>query len=101
MADIAEVSPPMSQDLDDTYDLFKAFQAGEDFEVSPEEAKKVLRKIDRRLIPILFMTYMLQYLDKNSLNFASVFGLEEGTNLHGQDYSWLGLLKLCVHGKAG
>lgn len=27
----------------------------------------------------------------DSLNFASVYGLKQGTNLHGQDYSWLGL----------
>ncbi|KAJ5814851.1 hypothetical protein N7474_006628 [Penicillium riverlandense] len=33
---------------------------------------------------------MLQYLDKNSINFASVYGLKEGTGLVGQDYSWLG-----------
>jgi hypothetical protein len=33
---------------------------------------------------------MLQYLDKNSINFASVYGLQKGTNLHGQGYSWLG-----------
>ncbi len=36
------------------------------------------------------MTYLLQYLDKNSINFANTFGLQEGTGLHGQDYSWLG-----------
>ncbi|PQE15637.1 MFS transporter protein [Rutstroemia sp. NJR-2017a BBW] len=41
-------------------------------------------------MPILFVTYMLQYLDKNSLNFSSVYGLQKGTHLEGQDYSWLG-----------
>ena len=32
---------------------------------------------------------MLQYLDKSSINFAVVYGLEEGTHMEGQDYAWL------------
>jgi hypothetical protein len=32
----------------------------------------------------------MQYLDKNGINYASVYGLQDGTNLHGQDYNWLG-----------
>jgi hypothetical protein len=76
-----------SRDLDDNY---KVFNGTQDLEVTPEEAKRVLRKIDLHVVPVLFGSYMLQYLDKNSLNFASVYGLQEGTNLHGQDYSWLG-----------
>jgi len=50
----------------------------------------VLRKIDMRIVPILFMVYLLQYLDKNSLNFATAYGFQKGTHLHGQQYSWLG-----------
>ncbi|GAB1214304.1 hypothetical protein ATERTT37_003466 [Aspergillus terreus] len=43
---------------------------------------------------------MLQYLDKNSINFASVYGLKEGTHLKGQDYSWLGTQYLQIPGGA-
>lgn len=72
--------------LDETYALYKK----EDVQnVDPLEAKRVLRKIDLNILPILMMTYMLQYLDKSSINFASVYGLQKGTHLHGQDYSWL------------
>jgi hypothetical protein len=42
-------------------------------------------------MPILFCTYMLSYLDKNSINFASVYRLAKGTHLHSQDYSLLGI----------
>lgn len=76
-----------SSRLDDSYDVYARNKG---IEYTPEEAKKVLRKIDLRLIPLLVIIYMLQYLDKNSINFASVYGLKEGTNLKGQDYSWLG-----------
>jgi MFS family permease len=58
--------------------------------VDHDEFKKVLRKIDVRILPVLFLIYLLQYLDKNGINYASAYGLAAGTQLEGQDYSWLG-----------
>jgi sugar phosphate permease len=81
------LSSEASSQLDDTYEAYKKNQG---LEIDAVEAKKVLRKIDIRIVPILFFIYLLQYLDKNGINYASAFGLEEGTNLKGQDYSWLG-----------
>ncbi|OJK00111.1 hypothetical protein ASPACDRAFT_1855711 [Aspergillus aculeatus ATCC 16872] len=52
-------------------------------------ASRVLRKVDRRLIPLLFVTYLLNYMDKAILSSASVFGLTEDTHLVGQQYSWV------------
>ncbi|KAJ5894472.1 hypothetical protein N7495_006163 [Penicillium taxi] len=72
-----------------TDDQFEFFQQTRGLEYTKEEGKKVLRKIDIQIIPILFVIYALQYLDKNSINFASVYGLKEDTHLVGQDYSWL------------
>lgn len=80
--DLKHVSP---KDLDDTYEVYRQQDARD---VDPVEARRVLRKIDLHIMPLLMGTYMLQYLDKSSINFAAVFGLEEGTNLVGQDYSW-------------
>lgn len=51
---------------------------------------RVLRKIDLTILPILLTVYCLQYLDKATLSYASVFGLLKEANLHGEDYSWLG-----------
>lgn len=52
--------------------------------VDPGMAKRVLRKIDMRIIPLLFVTYMLNFMDKTILSSASVFGLRDDTvrNLH-------------------
>ncbi|KAL4810687.1 major facilitator superfamily domain-containing protein [Aspergillus unguis] len=50
---------------------------------------RVLRKVDRRLIPLLFTTYMLSFMDKTILSSASVFGLIDDTHLVGQQYSWV------------
>ena len=83
-----EITPVSLTHLDDNYELYKS---GRDVEIDPAEAKRVLGKIDARIMPILFVSYMLQYLDKNSINFASVYGLQEGTGLTGDDYSWLGI----------
>ncbi|KAM7193099.1 major facilitator superfamily transporter [Rhypophila sp. PSN 637] len=52
-------------------------------------SRHVLRKIDTRLIPLLFVTYMLNFMDKTILSSASVFGLKEDTGLRGQEYSWV------------
>lgn len=73
-------------DLDETYELYRQQDARD---VDPGEARRVLWKIDLHILPLLVLTYLLQYLDKITLNFASVFGLREGTNLQGQQYSWV------------
>ena len=85
------ISAAASSYLDDSYDIYKRNQG---VEINPEEAKKLLRKIDMRIAPVLFITYLLRYLDKNGINYASVYELRKSTNLHGQDLSWLGSLTL-------
>lgn len=75
-----------SKDLDETYNTYKQQDARD---LDSQEASQVLKRIDRYLLPLLMGTYLLQYLDKTSINSASVFGLKQGTNLHGQQYSWL------------
>ncbi|KAK5112331.1 hypothetical protein LTR62_004294 [Meristemomyces frigidus] len=83
--DLGIRTTPSSQ-LDQTYDLYRKEDA---VHLDHNEAKAILRKIDWHIVPLLMGTYMLQYLDKSSINFASVFGLQKGTHLHGQDYAWL------------
>jgi sugar phosphate permease len=65
-------------------------QAGHDVIVTPEDDKRVLRRIDLHLLPVILFVYCLQSLDKTTLSYASVFGLIEDTNLKGQEFSWLG-----------
>lgn len=58
--------------------------------VSEADNKRILRKIDFTLLPIMLGVYFLQQLDKSTLSYASVFGLLTDAHLGGQDYSWLG-----------
>jgi hypothetical protein len=47
--------------------------------VDSNDPSLVVQKIDRRLIPLLFTTYMLSFMDKTILSSAAVFGLLEDT----------------------
>ncbi|KAI0403116.1 allantoate permease [Xylaria palmicola] len=76
-----------SRDLDDNYEFFKG---RDEVGATEDEIKKVVRKIDYHIVPTLFVLYFLQYLDKNAINFANAYGLQKGTHLQGQDFSWLG-----------
>jgi hypothetical protein len=80
-----ETKSVSSKDLDETYEVYRRQDARN---IDPQEARRVLRRVDFHILPLLMGTYMLQYLDKSSINFAAVFGLEDGTHLTGQDYSW-------------
>ncbi|KAF2112308.1 MFS transporter [Lophiotrema nucula] len=56
---------------------------------TPEEEKKLVRKIDRRLVSILCVTYGLQYYDKAMLSQAAIFGLRADLELSvGNRYSF-------------
>lgn len=45
-------------------------------------ARRVLKKIDRAIIPVLFVTYMLNFMDKIILSSAAVFGLRDDNVSH-------------------
>ncbi|QLG74637.1 hypothetical protein HG535_0G05200 [Zygotorulaspora mrakii] len=66
-------------------DLFEEI-IEEDLERDDEDYAKIRRKIDRWMLPILCCTYMLQFLDKLSLNYASAYSLREDLHLTGGDY---------------
>ncbi|KAG9233701.1 allantoate permease [Amylocarpus encephaloides] len=66
--------------------------ADETAELSPYTqalAKRVIRKIDMRILLIMFVTYNLNFMDKTILSSAAVFGLTEDNHLHGSQYSWV------------
>lgn len=60
------------------------------FVVSPADDRRVLRRIDIVILPMMLTVYFLQGLDKATLSYASVFGLIADTGLVNDQYSWLG-----------
>ncbi|KAL2788215.1 major facilitator superfamily domain-containing protein [Aspergillus keveii] len=55
---------------------------------SAEAEKKLIRKVDLMLLPIMLFAYMMAFLDKQALNYTSLMGLREDLGLVGSQYSW-------------
>ncbi|KAF0323656.1 hypothetical protein K4K61_006288 [Colletotrichum sp. SAR11_59] len=62
---------------------------GGDITVSKERSDELRKKIDRRILLVMICTYFLQAIDKGTMSFASVMGLQKDTGLVGQQFSWL------------
>lgn len=58
----------------------------------PQQLKKLVRKIDLTIAPLLACVYFLQFLDKTTLSYTAVMGIRTDTHLKGQDYSNLSML---------
>lgn len=65
-----------------------AFSDQPQFTKSEENA--VIRKIDRRLLPLIFVLYTLSVLDRSNLGNAKLAGLNKSVDLGGANYNWLG-----------
>ncbi|KAJ0415188.1 major facilitator superfamily domain-containing protein [Aspergillus carlsbadensis] len=63
-------------------------EAGDMTTTSTKETRRVLWRIDFVLLPLLGFCYLLQFLDKQSLNYASLLGILEDVHLVGDQYSW-------------
>ncbi|CAF3476786.1 hypothetical protein SNK03_001969 [Fusarium graminearum] len=58
--------------------------------MADEEAlKKLRRKVDWTLMPLLCGTYLLQYVDKQALGYSAVFDLFTTTGMTPDEYSWM------------
>lgn len=50
--------------------------------------KRLVRKIDMIVLPLLAGTYVLQYIDKQAMSYAAVFDLLTGTGITLDQYGW-------------
>ena len=57
--------------------------------VDPAEEKKLVRRIDLMIIPYLAVCYAFFYIDKTTLSYAALFGIDQDLQLSGTQYSWL------------
>lgn len=51
------------------------------------DERKLMRKIDIRLLPVLCILYLLAFLDRVNISNAAIFGLKEDLNLGGVEYN--------------
>ncbi|KAF5637816.1 allantoate permease [Fusarium sp. NRRL 52700] len=55
-------------------------------EFSKETEAQLVRKIDLRLLPLIVTIYLFNYLDRNSITQARLYGLQEDTHVKGATY---------------
>ncbi|CAK7199044.1 Allantoate permease [Sporothrix eucalyptigena] len=77
-----------TNNADEALQFFQA-HGGDVVVMTPAEERRLLRKIDWNLMPLLCIVYGLNYLDKTTVSYASVMGFKTDANLIGQDYSWV------------
>lgn len=53
-----------------------------------EDFSQVRRKADWILLPLLGFCYFLQFLDKQTLSYASLLGMISDNHLQGSQFSW-------------
>lgn len=52
--------------------------------------RKLLRKIDLFVLPLVCILYAVQFMDKLSNSYASIMGLRTDLGMHGDMFSWTG-----------
>lgn len=57
---------------------------------SKEEEKRLIRKVDWWLVPILFVCATLSGLDKTAISAAAIYDIKGDLHLTGSEYSWVG-----------
>ena len=55
-------------------------------EARAELERKLVRKIDLRLMPMIILMYIMNYLDRNNIASARVAGLQKDLNLNDTQY---------------
>ncbi|KAF8756394.1 MFS general substrate transporter [Rhizoctonia solani] len=65
---------------------FFAAQEGKNIVIDEATNKRLKRMIDKRVLLVMVVTYFLQTLDKGTINFASIMGIQQDTHLVGQQY---------------
>lgn len=66
--------------------IYQAFAARDD-EWKDHFTKKVLRKVDTRLLPLLILMYLLNFLDRSNLAQARLGSLEKDLGMVGSDFN--------------
>lgn len=81
------------EDLDEGSQFLRNHNYTADYlsELLRDEAldKRLVRKVDLLLLPLLCGTFFLQYIDKQAISYSAVFDLFETTGITGSQYSWL------------
>ncbi|KAF7863211.1 hypothetical protein EAF04_007293 [Stromatinia cepivora] len=57
--------------------------------IDPEIEKRVVRKLDKKLIPLVMLLYLLSYLDRSNIGNAKTAGMSKDLGISSPEYEWL------------
>ncbi|KAJ5812471.1 hypothetical protein N7474_008772 [Penicillium riverlandense] len=76
------VEQTQNADLSDVVAIYRSY----DPEFRANTERQLRRKIDTRILPLVVLIYLFNYLDRNSITQARLYGLQEDTGLKGAEY---------------
>ncbi|KAM3066356.1 hypothetical protein ACMFMG_003135 [Clarireedia jacksonii] len=59
------------------------------YHVDAEVEKRLVRKLDRKLVPWVMLLYLLAYLDRSNIGNAKTAGMQKELKLSSSEYQWL------------
>ncbi|KAH7880069.1 MFS general substrate transporter [Lentinula edodes] len=68
------------------------FATGAEETIDPSEAIRIRRKIDRNILPMMCLLYLVQFMDKTTLGYAAILGMKYEAHLTTDQYNWLGTI---------
>jgi len=87
------LSPHTGKVVEITGDVDEAMKfalEGEKVTLDEETDRKLLRKIDLYVLPLICILYATQFMDKLSNSYAAILGLRKDLHMVGDMYSWTG-----------
>ncbi|KAK7516126.1 major facilitator superfamily domain-containing protein [Phyllosticta citriasiana] len=66
-----------------------AAPAAAPYAIDPVVEKRVIRKLDLHVVPLLMTLYLLAFLDRSNIGNAKVAGMNKDLGLDGDEYDWL------------
>lgn len=76
------------KDIKADVDLIESASSnGSDLGFDAKQEKALIHKIDRKLLPLLTILYLLSFLDRTNIGNARLFGLEKDLKMKGLDYN--------------
>ncbi|CAL1715339.1 unnamed protein product [Somion occarium] len=82
-----EVAHVKSDDSEEVYDFAGESSLPPPPKLTPEQERKLYRKIDLRIMPIVTLMYLFSFLDRGNIGNAKLQGLTTELNLTGNKYN--------------
>ncbi|RMJ02485.1 hypothetical protein BHE90_016172 [Fusarium euwallaceae] len=72
---------------DDVMDVKDASSGADAYTPGSDEEKKLVRKIDLYILPMMWIMYLLSYMDRTNIGNAKIAGMDKDLNLDSNKYS--------------